>query len=550
MAAPERRVRHLRLVAGHEHAARAALSRIEDALRCAALPDAGARLLLVRRLALGPLQRQATSQAIARTIEARFEASGTGWTAGDEGDAALAERVVFASALHARTALSLRLLRRLPCSAWYWPLAVPEFRRGLTVSDNLCAMALALARSQEAPAALPAWAAQVVGATGHTVVQAMVPERVGQQLIAAAGLDSSPKERRQEDNAFSGRAEHAAPWLQTLLVAASDGATLRTPAPGNQAADENPAPSASGIDPSRGAGSDPASPPAPHGRHSALAHAASTRAAQPPRTDAATAARSAHESVPDDRAAPSRARAALQGDQTARVPWAIPGSLAAPFSSQSVVPRFAVIDAAPTTCAGLLFVLPVLESLGLPEWPEHPEQRPDWTRAVLAAVLWRLQVPQQDPAWTLALPVRALARCEAPAPRAWKQPALRSLLGPRVARKRALQQRARRQPRSRSASAATSLATALAGADSSGEQAALWLTALRRWLRRMARIGLASLVLRPGWISLTPTHVDVFFRLCDAELKIRRLGLDIDPGWVSWFGRVASYHYGTAPVRP
>jgi hypothetical protein len=70
-----------------------------------------------------------------------------------------------------------------------------------------------------------------------------------------------------------------------------------------------------------------------------------------------------------------------------------------------------------------------------------------------------------------------------------------------------------------------------------------WLTACRRWLRRNAGIGVASLVRRPAALSLTATHADVFFQLGDADLRVRRAGLDLDPGWLPWFGRVVGFHY-------
>ena len=79
------------------------------------------------------------------------------------------------------------------------------------------------------------------------------------------------------------------------------------------------------------------------------------------------------------------------------------------------------------------------------------------------------------------------------------------------------------------------------------EVANIWLTTCRRYLRRRARIGLASLVLRPARLAITPTHVDVFFRLNAADVRIRRAGLDVDPGWVPWFGRVVAFHYGDRP---
>jgi len=49
--------------------------------------------------------------------------------------------------------------------------------------------------------------------------------------------------------------------------------------------------------------------------------------------------------------------------------------------------------------------------------------------------------------------------------------------------------------------------------------------------------------MRPGFISLTPTHADMHFRLRDTDMRVRQLGLDIDPGWLPWFGRVVSFHY-------
>ena len=53
MAAAHRVVHHLHLTAGSEVAARRVLPTLEDALRCASLGDDDARLLVVRRLALG-----------------------------------------------------------------------------------------------------------------------------------------------------------------------------------------------------------------------------------------------------------------------------------------------------------------------------------------------------------------------------------------------------------------------------------------------------------------------------------------------------------------
>ena len=70
-----------------------------------------------------------------------------------------------------------------------------------------------------------------------------------------------------------------------------------------------------------------------------------------------------------------------------------------------------------------------------------------------------------------------------------------------------------------------------------------WLVAMRRWCRRYARVGLRDLVCRPGRVSATSTHVDAVFDHRQADIRVRKAGLDLDPGWIPWFGRVVSFHY-------
>jgi hypothetical protein len=70
-----------------------------------------------------------------------------------------------------------------------------------------------------------------------------------------------------------------------------------------------------------------------------------------------------------------------------------------------------------------------------------------------------------------------------------------------------------------------------------------WTTAVRRWSRRHARQGLATLIRRPGRVHVSRTHVDVCFGLSQIDLRLRRLALDVDPGWVPWLGRVVQVMY-------
>lgn len=77
-----------------------------------------------------------------------------------------------------------------------------------------------------------------------------------------------------------------------------------------------------------------------------------------------------------------------------------------------------------------------------------------------------------------------------------------------------------------------------------------WAVAVRRWCSKTAHITAPVIIRRPGLVWLTRTDLDVTLPLADAEVRIRRWGLDIDPGWVPWlggFGTVVRFHYRDAP---
>jgi hypothetical protein len=70
-----------------------------------------------------------------------------------------------------------------------------------------------------------------------------------------------------------------------------------------------------------------------------------------------------------------------------------------------------------------------------------------------------------------------------------------------------------------------------------------WRVGVRRWCWRNTRMTVRDIVHRDGWISLSPTDLDVTLSLSNVDIRIRRVGLDIDPGWLVWFGRVVRFHY-------
>ncbi|MGA3132222.1 MAG: hypothetical protein ABSD59_15555 [Terracidiphilus sp.] len=74
----------------------------------------------------------------------------------------------------------------------------------------------------------------------------------------------------------------------------------------------------------------------------------------------------------------------------------------------------------------------------------------------------------------------------------------------------------------------------------------LWSVAVRWWCWRVARLSVGEIVNRPGRVWLTRADLDVTLPLEQTDLRIRRAGLDIDPGYVPWFGpwgRVVRFHY-------
>jgi hypothetical protein len=70
-----------------------------------------------------------------------------------------------------------------------------------------------------------------------------------------------------------------------------------------------------------------------------------------------------------------------------------------------------------------------------------------------------------------------------------------------------------------------------------------WISKTRRWCRTRARIGLHSLIIRRARICTSTAHIDLHFALDQSDLRVRRAGFDVDPGWVPWLGRIVRFHY-------
>ena len=54
---------------------------------------------------------------------------------------------------------------------------------------------------------------------------------------------------------------------------------------------------------------------------------------------------------------------------------------------------------------------------------------------------------------------------------------------------------------------------------------------------------------QPARLWATETHLDVDLETKEIDLAIRLAGLDLDPGWVPWLGRVVTFHYDRIPTH-
>lgn len=52
-----------------------------------------------------------------------------------------------------------------------------------------------------------------------------------------------------------------------------------------------------------------------------------------------------------------------------------------------------------------------------------------------------------------------------------------------------------------------------------------------------------ALIRTAGEITYTPSHVDAHLPMTAVRLPVRAAGLDVNPGWVPWLGRVVNFHY-------
>ncbi|MGZ8263434.1 MAG: hypothetical protein ACXWUI_04750 [Burkholderiales bacterium] len=553
-----RQVQRLNVRAPDEALAKRAVRLLEDALRIASLPDTRSRLLVVRPLNLARFRADASSQAVALALERRILALSRSAVHASAATAGSAAAVWFRDALEAHTLLALRIAEETPADEWFWPLAVPALNSAYGKQAWLRAVTFSVARLDEAAVALPRFMHALVM---HGHARAWI-DCIGESDVQQRPLHTHRRTAQGYEDRRAVARTIAALEHETGLAA--EDARLRWVAEMACEARAGPA-----FD--RDAHDD-----------AIVLRMERARSASDARHDAALAG---DRNLQHPRSRSSRSHRVAQGaniDARHVVPASVEraaGTAQAKFAESQDPTRGHPLDAAPrpgaapsseavpTAAAGLLFLLPVLARIGYVEWIRDA---PEWSafaigHRVLALACTRLGLPIGDPAWALGAASASAAqtpdRYSAPpiwthgiadSRKAWLCARERSGSGTRLwdASGRLLLAAWPRTERP------VDLAQLLGGrhmrrkrCDARASNDLLedvtngWLTACRRWLRRYAGIGIASLVLRQGRLTLTPTHADVEFALSAASLAVRRTGLDIDPGWMPWFGRVVAFHY-------
>lgn len=578
-----RRVRKVYLTGPNEDLIRRGALLLEDALHTASLPQSGGHLLIVKSLNVGAIHPDLSPASLALAIERRLR-DVVPVHAGSP-TAHLRETVYFRDDTEPAIMLALRLARRESTSAWFWRLSVPAWKPEMPLDDALRTIFFNVTRTKAGLAAAIRLVDELEEQHALDPLLTAIRPQDGAGLMRAFGW-SKPSEMADASIEISTR------W-QTVLTRwiaywGQDDARILWLA-GVTLAAENPIRLLDGDLMKRaarvveglanvGVGAQRTVP-----LQTTSDEAANVGAGQRPVRDNHTQAVGAHSRAPNnppishpDIDAP--VANALPGESphgTVEISPAQRESPAMTNAEIAVEPDFAPWPDMPlkTQHAGLFFLIPVLARLGLAEFLTPELIEAEFPFHLLRFIGQRLGLPDDDPiSAVLTTDAAYEPQTDFVAPESWRngianpgEPILR-----RIGDRAALFDSSGRlalavwegQPSQfiQDRVPELKLKPDLYDFDSpspmdwrggwrvrldnsSNLSCLAWLTAARRWLRRNAHLGLAEVVVRPGRITATRTHIDVFFDLAQADIRVRRAGLDIDPGWVAWLGRVVHFHY-------
>ena len=523
---------HLRASADED--ARHAATLLGDALRTASLPAADeGRLVIIRRLALGRISARVGPASLALQIEHVARKVMSEAVIYDLPAAGAANAVVFPDRSQAIIALAGLHAHGSPADDWFWPEVVHGWRTDASGGERWSLLLQAAHGVPEAVVTAAVLIDRAIQAGVEDALLSSVPAGQGARWLRLEGWSSAspdaspppwkpPALRRRETirrwRQTWGPHDDRLVWLTTLLTVVEHPACAADP--------RLPARVAfalktfRGASPSQGDGPQqqdhrPDVIPVHEGADRIITHAVrpTGEGNQPEETVEGVSAPHSDPRPGGDSGEP--------GDQPfEHLPDATRIGMPEHEPKPVAVELLSHVSHVFTPFAGLLFVVPILERLGFAAFlASHPSYL---DTGLPTRLLWfigqRVGLPPNDP---LALAFRGeLGGEDDPVP-----PGIEDVSFTLPAR------------------AGEILSSPLLRTPPNSPFVA-WLTAVRRWSRRHPRMGLTALIRRPGRVHISRTHIRASFALSQIDVRVRRLALDVDPGWVPWMGRVVQFTYG------
>lgn len=548
----ERRIRKLKMRSTDDSLLLQARYRLEEAFRTATLPGLPPNAqVLIRRIDLGPIRADLSPSLLAEKISDLVQDMATSAVCVDQLSHPAADVVWFSDPLQPYVSLLTRLLDAKPANEWYWDCLFPAQSlqlNGATIDRLLSAAATTPLKGL---------------ATAHLLQQVIAPQRLARlvpwitpalasRLLQQQGLSpvvitaTRPVDERRQHHPL---AVHAPPIAAPAAMSADWQAAVQYAAavwgvndvrtlwlawhallwhqPGYL--DSKQALQRIAVKSWLDAWSlrvRNASPPA---RRTGAEQQATTDDAlrrERRRDDGAKPAQDAYpfsplaDHSPFSAFRPGKARGPRRlppGHDQAAGQAGVPGEVAQTPGREHPAPH--------SRHAGFIFSIPLLQRIGMADLLQHNEAllACDFPRRLLWAIAQRFALADDDPAQQLfdglaAEPDVMLERLRLPP--LWPQlttPSGRPL----------------RHSSTISLHALLNTTQLIAGV----------------YLRRFCAISLRTLLQREGRVLLTPTHWDAIFDINQTDLRLRRVALDSNPGWVTWLGKVVQFHYDSEGQR-
>ena len=492
-----RHVHTVRLTAPQDSLIRRGAILLEDALHVASLPEPeGERVLIVRSLNVGTIRCHQSSASLALTVQQRLSEVSSNAVYALAPTADRASAVYFHNDAEPYWVLAARLAKGLPAMEWFWQLAIPKWKPNLPIAEGLRLLLYQIGQTRAGVSATVAFVQHLIEQDAIAPLLTALSRQDGDRLLQLAGFSrlTPATVLLNSTHSFSESLLNSSHYLQLRHAVLNWGTDdPRSVWLGIMVLIYN---HSSRLMDSRLVDRVVSLLQIIHREGQSLDSNQITQI-----TQAQHDSEQLHSNTQQNHFTENPFNTTSDFTQTTNSlsnsfstnssSKFLPSDLSSNPSDQLLTaqPSPTWIDAPQfTPYAGLIFLIPLLDRLQIATFLEnHPESIDfDLPRQIVKTMSARLKIPSIDPTQSLFSTPHTL------------------------------------HPTTSTHS---------------------WITNLRRWSRRNAQMGLYNLICRPGQLLMSKTHIDVFFHHKQADIRIRRVGLDIDPGWVPWWGQVISFHY-------